>query len=129
MKTEKSELIGRAFVLTALALLLIVIPSVSAYTKLCLRDCQGTPANNPRYVCDLGSSSRCNDPGYCEVGVTDLGNPTAPNRCSGQTCHLLGDNGTIDSTPPNLTVHHPVQNFIYNSRAVSFELEVSESSD
>src|SRR3989344_8984124 len=93
--------------LFSLVLTILIIQNVLAYTKLCLLDCQGTPADNPRYTCELGRSNSCGDPGYCQVCVTDAGNPTDPNRCAGQVCSSLNDSDGIDPNKPNLTVLNP----------------------
>lgn len=111
-------------------LVLFLLVNVSAYIRICLSDCQGTPVDTPRYVCQLGSSSRCNDPGYCDVCVTDSGYPTDPNRCASQTCTSSSSNNTIiDSTPPILTINSPQNNFVYNSRKVLFDISVNENSE
>ena len=116
----------------SLSLIIIMSLSVSAYTKLCLSDCEGTPVNNPRYVCELGNKNRCNDVGYCEVCVTDSGNPTAPYRCAGQSCSFLdGGNDTSvvnESDLPVLIVNSPIDNTYYSSTGVYFDLEVDSDS-
>ncbi len=110
-------------IIVSLVLTIFIIQNVSAYTKLCLQDCQGTPANNPRYTCFLGAKNSCGDPGYCEVCVTDAGNPTDPNKCAGQICSSSND-GDIDPNPPVLTVLNPLNNFIYNEKNVEFAVQV-----
>lgn len=127
MLIKRKTKITASMIFLALAILLS-FASVSAYTKLCLKDCEGTPTINPRYVCELGSKSRCGDPGYCEICVTDIGNPTAPYRCAGQACGMTDNNSTIDITPPSLTVNDPDQNSVYSSKAVLFNLLVDEES-
>ncbi len=115
-------------------ILVFIVPTLflsfaSAYTKLCLLDCQGTPIDNPRYICQLGSANRCGDSGYCEVCVTNLGYPTAPYKCAGQVCSFLDDNGTIDSEAPNLSVNSPEQEEVYTSRSVLLDMNINERSD
>src|SRR3989344_5450412 len=116
----------------SLSLIIIMSLSVSAYNKLCLSDCEGTPVNNPRYVCELGNKNRCNDVGYCEVCVTDSGNPTAPYRCAGQSCNFLdgngGDNGINETAYPVLTVNSPIEGQYYEKSAVVFDLDVDSTS-
>src|SRR3989344_924 len=116
----------------SLSLIIIMSLSVSAYTKLCLSDCEGTPVNNPRYVCELGNTNSCNDDGYCEVCVTDSGNPTAPYRCAGQSCGILDSEDDTDvvneSDLPVLTVNSPIDNTYYSSTCVFFDLEVDSNS-
>ncbi|MEK6934555.1 MAG: hypothetical protein AABW46_01625 [Nanoarchaeota archaeon] len=116
------------FMITLSFLLIIfIIPNVFAETKLCLTDCQGTPVDNPRYVCELGSKNSCGDPGICIVCVTESGNPTDLNRCQDQSCSILDDGGT-DLEPPVLTIFSPESDFWYDDRRVPALLEVDSYS-
>ena len=126
---QNIKLFNKSLILLVLTLsVLVSIYSVTAYTKLCLADCEGTPIDNPRYRCDLGSSSRCSDPGYCEVCVTDAGYPTNPNRCLSQACSALNGSTSVDGTPPNFTIFSPIQSQIYNDDAVFLDMIVNELS-
>jgi len=115
--------------LFSLVLTILIIQNVLAYTKLCLLDCQGTPADNPRYTCELGRSNSCGDPGHCEVCVTDAGNPTNLNRCLGQTCSIFGDgNDTLDPNKPNLTVINPLNGSTYGDKSMDIIVDVDSPS-
>ncbi len=43
-----------------------------------------------------------------------------------QECANMGGNTTIDTQPPQLTINNPIQDAIYNKRAVLLDLEVDE---
>lgn len=62
------------------------------------------------------------------VLMTEAGNYTTnPSKCDGPQCEFgNGGGGSIDVDPPNLTVNSPVDDFVYNSRKVLFDIESDE---
>ena len=105
-----------------LAFFLIIIISVSfvsAYKRLCLTYGQSIPSDeNPRYTCWHDS---------CQICVTDNNYPGVnPRHCNKiKGCELLGET-IVDEDPPELTINSPVNDFIYNSRKVLFDIESNE---
>jgi len=115
-KNMKKEIKARVLVpLLLFAILLISVSYVSAYQRLCLGYGEGIPGDD--YIC---WHTRC------IVCVTDDFHPTHPNYCADITgCSALGD-GTVDVTPPELTVNSPVEGEVYPSRKVLFDIESNE---
>ncbi len=106
-------------ILSLVLILTITLSFVSAYQRLCLTYGQSIPdEENPLKTCyhDI-----------CQICVTDNYYPTAPYKCRDiEGCKILGNNSSIDQEPPNVTINSPIQDEIYNSRKVLFDLESEE---
>ena len=112
-------------IISVLAVVMIIVVlenNVYAYQKLCLTKGQVIPSEEvQRYKCKFD---------LCEVCTTDNLYPTAPGYCGGIAgCTPLGGDPGIDVTPPVLTINSPVNDALYNSRKVSFNLSANEISD
>jgi hypothetical protein len=93
---------------------LIIIANVSALKLLCLTRGQSVP----KFICDHDK---------CTVCVTDKLNPTNINFCSKMgACSLLGGDSTSDTEAPILTVNSPVNDNIYKTKSVFFDLSANE---
>ena len=96
-------------------LLVMVVPSVSAYRLLCMVYGESIPDSvSPLYTCwhDL-----------CQICVDDLDRPAAPYRCNGfGACEVFGGSGggEIDRDPPDVIVTSPSNDQVFSSRAVLF---------
>ena len=109
-------------VLAVVMIIVVLANNVYAYQKLCLTKGQVIPSEEvQRYKCKFD---------LCEVCTTDNLYPTAPGYCGGIAgCTPLGGGPGIDVTPPVLTINSPVNDALYNSRKVSFNLGANEISD
>lgn len=100
---------------------LIIVSNVSAYKLYCLNYGQSLPtAENPRYTCfhDI-----------CQVCTTDANNPTHPGYCNGiGFCQTLGSGGGVDAESPAINLISPVDDGVYNSKDVLFDIRLSEPS-
>jgi len=83
------------FIVSIIIFLFIIITNVNAYKKLCLQNGESVPLppNPPRYSCHLSSGA-----GYCQICVTDLYNPTDPNKCLNMECEYLSGQQQTDLT-------------------------------
>lgn len=103
-------------------MILLSVSYVSAYKLACLKYGESVPsAENPRFTCwhDL-----------CQVCVSDNKFPVHIGNCKDvKGCNMWGD-GTQnnDSVPPILTVLSPVDDFVYNSTTVLFDIKTNEPS-
>ena len=102
-------------------LLIMVVPSVMAYQRLCLEYGQSVPNDDdPRYTCHHD---------ICQICVTDSFYPTKPSRCNDISgCQIIGDGGGIDQDPPELVVNSPLEGEVYDSRMILFDLSSDEPS-
>jgi len=99
---------------------LILIGNVSAYKLVCLTYGQTLPpeSQNPRYTC---WHTQC-----INICTTDSLYPTNPDYCYGQTsCEVLGE-PELDITPPKLVVNSPVNEEVYGSTSVLFDMTFNE---
>ncbi len=51
------------------------------------------------------------------------------NALGGAECQYFGNSSNIDILPPNITLRSPIQEGIYKSRAINFDLSLNERSD
>jgi len=51
------------------------------------------------------------------------------NNVPQQQCTYFGNGSIVDSTPPKITINAPLQNGIYNSRSVLFDIKLDEEAD
>ena len=98
---------------------LLSLSFVSAYKLLCLTYGQSIPSEqNPMYTCWHDSC--------INLCVTDNNYPTDPDDCySFGACELFGET-ELDITPPNLTINSPINDYIYSSRSVLFDIGSNE---
>ncbi|MFA5259558.1 MAG: hypothetical protein WC979_08420 [Candidatus Pacearchaeota archaeon] len=94
---------------------LMLISNISAYKLLCLSRGQSIPILTCKH--DL-----------CIICVTDDLHQANPRHCNdqGDGCSLLGGDTTVDSEAPILTVTSPINNNVYKSRQVSFDVSANE---
>lgn len=99
-----------------------LIHLVSAYQLVCLRYGQTLPpeSDNPRYTC---WHDNC-----VNICVDENFLPTNPSFCQGQGGCIYLSNTTIDTNPPNLTVYSPINNEVYSTRSVLFDLTFDKPS-
>ncbi len=103
-------------VIITILLVLTSLTTTSAYKWVCIG--RGEPYPFP-------SDKTCwHD--LCQVCVTDSGFPTHPNNCNMLTSCEAGNRTAVDADPPDLTINSPLQNKIYSSRSVLFEVESNE---
>ncbi len=113
MKNQKKQILT---ICAGIILLILAISIISANQKVCITKGQNYPCPNPTKVCKTD---------YCYFCVNNNGCVTYDKNCPGNP--ICGSyNGTIDLTPPVLTVNSPVDNQIYNSRSVLFTLTTDE---
>ncbi len=116
MKTQKikSNEKGKIMLLAIIFSLIILISLnyVSAYQWACLTYGQSIP----RYTCWHDSCTLC---------VDDKGYSTDFSRCNDSPSCEEGEE-TFDVTPPVLTINSPVNNAIYDSRSVLFDILSNE---
>ncbi len=100
---------------------LIIVSNVSAYKLYCLNYGQSLPSQqNPRYTCFHD---------VCQVCTTDSNNPTHPGYCNDAgNCQVFGDGGNVDMELPVITLISPVDDGVYRSRNVLFDIRVNEPS-
>jgi hypothetical protein len=119
IKNKKQMIVAVLF----FASIILLISYVSAYKMLCLKYGEAVPSKeNPRYTCHSD---------MCPVCVTDNNFPTHPGFCYnggngvGGNCEP-GGGGPGDLKPPILTINSPVDNQIYNTKQVVFDLTTDE---
>ncbi|MBS3093110.1 hypothetical protein J4456_00845 [Candidatus Pacearchaeota archaeon] len=120
-KNLRKKEIKALFMIVMISFVLVISLSyVSAAKLLCLTYGQSIPnAQNPRYTC---WSERC-----VNICVNDNLFQTNPAFCNGiKGCQTLNSNGSIDSNPPEINVFSPVDNAIYNSSKVPFNIQSNE---
>ena len=119
MKNKKQMIITAS--LTLIMTMLLLVSYASAYKLVCLTYGQSVPSSqNPRYTCHSD---------VCQLCLTDTNYPTAPGYClhgGGTGGCEGGGNTTLDTQPPVLTINSPIENQIYNSRQVIFDLKTNE---
>ena len=113
---EKSEIISRIGIpLLIFFILMFSVSYVSAYERVCLG--YGDPYPDGR-VCyhDL-----------CITCQTDEGGPAHPGNCNDLpgAC-TIGGEGSVDVTPPEITVNSPVEGGVYSGRRVLFDIDSNE---
>ena len=98
--------------------LIFTLQYVSAYKWSCLSYGQSVPNDKePRFTCKKD---------YCRLCLTDNNYPTLPSKCNDLSVCSTFDNGDIDAEPPQLTITSPIDNNIYNSRKVLFDIQSNE---
>lgn len=118
MKQDKK--IRIIMTLSILMIMLLSVSYVSAYKLACLTYGEAVPSKqNPRYTCHSD---------ICQVCVTDTNYPTAPGYCfhGGSTSACTGGNSSFDMQPPVLTINSPVDNQVYNTKQIMFDLTTDE---
>ena len=105
-------------IIGTILILTFTLSLVSANHLACLTKGQSVPSNTvKRYTCEFDTCTTC---------VNDHNYPVYDKNCPG-TCAEGTNNTNIDSKPPVLTVNSPVNDQIYNSRAVRFDLTSDET--
>lgn len=119
---------NRKIILGIIGILLAVsmISFSRANILYCLGDGEQLPpgcfGSSCRYICELKSGE-----GYCQICTTNSGIPgVKPATCNGQVCSTL--EGTVDESPPEITLGSPQENWVYSSRAVIFDISADEYS-
>jgi hypothetical protein len=127
MKTKKIIPIMIVFTFIVLS----VINLSQAYILYCLSDGEQLPPNcvgdDCRYTCDLRSGS-----GFCQICTTDSGIPGVnPLSCIEETCSFIdgsNDEGGVDLNPPILTINEPLNNDLFGSKRVLFDIDIDSKS-
>ena len=115
MKQKTSKNMKIMILIIGFALIgLMLIADVSAFKRLCLSRGQSTKQRT------------CNHD-LCIFCVTDNLYSAHPGNCNSLSgCSLLGGNSTVDSEAPILTVTSPVNDNVYKSRQVLFDVNANE---
>lgn len=93
---------------------LMLISNVSAYKHLCL----GRGESVRQYTCNHD---------LCTICVTDNLFWAHPGNCNSMGgCSVLGGNSTVDSEAPILTITSPVNDNVYKSKQVPFDISANE---
>jgi hypothetical protein len=94
-------------------------PTTPIYKRLCLSYGQSIPSESlKRYTCysDL-----------CMICVNQFNYPVHLGYCNQlEGCNILGDNTAIDREAPIVSLDSPINNSVYNSRKVLFNISANE---
>ncbi|MEK6914624.1 MAG: hypothetical protein AABW83_03150 [Nanoarchaeota archaeon] len=117
----KSFFRKEVLIIFILFFVLFSVGNVYSYKLYCLGYGQSLPTQeNPRYTCYHD---------VCQICTTDANNPTHPARCNNVgSCQPFGNGGNVDVDPPILNVISPVDNGVYNSKLVLFDIRTNEPS-
>lgn len=115
MKQQNTLNIKAIILIIGFALIgLMLISNVSAYKHLCL----GRGESVKRFTCNFD---------LCDICVTDNLYPTSPGYCYVMGgCTLLGGESTVDSEAPILTINSPLNDHVYKSKQVLFDVSANE---
>ena len=110
----------------AFLLILLAMPSVLAYKKLCLTEGQSVPLppEEPSFTCSSTT---------CFICVKDNYHVAAPYKCNSiPFCEYLEDNGeppVIDTEDPVITINSPVENAMYTSKRIDLGIGLNENAE
>tara|TARA_Y100000310_G_scaffold345787_1_gene469943 strand:- start:7569 stop:8648 length:1080 start_codon:yes stop_codon:yes gene_type:complete len=103
----------------ATLIVLSSLVSAAGYTKLCMSDGESIPpGGNTLYTCNHDR---------CEICVNENYFPTLPSRCNDfPGCSFLNQEGTLDRTPPTITINYPLDESVYTSRKILLDIDLDE---
>ncbi|MCK5149368.1 hypothetical protein KAJ87_00385 [Candidatus Pacearchaeota archaeon] len=127
MTNKKTILMG-----ISLGIIIILLLSgvyAKDYVLLCLNEGETVEFSkcNPRIEDRTCGSDLCQ---YCSfIGTTGAYCPASLSKCNrlGLSCSSLGENATIDKTPPTIILHSPDEGEVYTSRKVLISASANES--
>ncbi len=112
------------FTIIALAFILVALPNVSAYKKLCLLEGQSIPPSAPTFTCNFGKCILCANNDYTFA---------APYRCNDiPFCEYLDGNyepPVLDAEPPEISLSPLLQDQVFTSRSIDIFIETNEESE
>jgi len=130
-KTDKTVLQSSVLSIILIVAVLVLVPFVSAdsYQMYCLK--KGEALDLPK-LCNPAMDKKAGPMNIC-MHLLDNGKicPTTLNACNslGISCTSGGTNSTIDEEPPVFTILSPLDDEVYNNKAVLSDISLDESSD
>ena len=117
MSGKKSVKLMMSFIVLSV-LLVMSIGVVSAYSWKCLGGGETIPKpDGTLFTCDKTKCTLC---------VDDEGFSSLFSRCSGSPRCQPGSGGTVDVTPPELTIVSPIENQVYSTGSILFDIRSNE---
>lgn len=130
-QNKKHNMKKQVIISISIIFLVLLISSVSAHFCISFKKGDKIDFCNPQMKDDTCSATKCN---YCMSNYNETKKcftPGNPNFCNalGSCLNFYDENSSIDSAAPKITINNPLQNGIYNSRSILFDIKLDEESD